>query len=148
MPVLLSGRNIDTLDLAATSITTEASITATSSATGNTCISTGKFTVENGGNYYVEVFTPYITKGTTNIDVELFDGASAAAGTFLQSLSGHLAASVVIGAGVVYCAKVALIQGTHNMTVTAFVDGGTGKFGAGAGTTGNAPPAYLRVRSA
>lgn len=148
MPVLLSGRNIDTLDLAAASITTEASITATSSATGNTCISTGKFTVENGGNYYVEVFTPYITKGTTNIDVELFDGATAAAGTFLQTLSGHLAASVVIGAGIVYCAKVSLIAGSHNMTVTAFVDGGTGKFGAGAGTTGNAPPAFIRVRSA
>ena len=148
MPVLLSGRNIDTLDLAAASITTEASITATSSATGNTCISTGKFTVENGGNYYVEVFTPYITKGTTNIDVELFDGATAAAGTFLQSLSGHLAASVVIGAGIVYVAKVSLIAGSHNMTVTAFVDGGTGKFGAGAGTTGNAPPAFIRVRSA
>lgn len=148
MPVLLSGRNIDTLDLAAASITTEASITATSSATGNTCISTGKFTVENGGNYYVDVFTPYLTKGTTNLDVELFDGASAAAGTFLQSLSGHMAASSVLGQGIVLIAKVSLIAGTHNMTVTAFVDAGTGKFGAGTGATGQPPPAFIRVRSA
>lgn len=148
MPVLLSGRNIDTLDLAAASITTEASITATSSATGNTCISTGKFTVENGGNYYVDVFTPYLTKGTTNLDVELFDGASAAAGTFLQSLSGHMTASSVLGQGIVMIAKVALIAGTHNMTVTAFVDAGTGKFGAGTGATGQPPPAFIRVRSA
>ena len=148
MPVLLSGRNIDTLDLAAASITTEASITATSSATGNTCISTGKFTVENGGNYYVDVFTPYLTKGTTNLDVELFDGASAAAGTFLQSLSGHMTASSVLGQGIVMIAKVSLIAGTHNMTVTAFVDAGTGKFGAGTGATGQPPPAFIRVRSA
>lgn len=136
------------MDLAAAAITTEASITATSSATGDTCISTGVFGIDNAGAYYVEVFTPYITKGTTNIDVELFEGATAATGTFLQTLSGHLAASVVIGAGIVYIAKVTLAAGKHQLTVTAFVDGGTGKFGAGAGTTGNAPPAQIRIRSA
>ena len=148
MPIQLQGNEIANLDFASASITSEASITATSSATGNTCISTGVFGIQKAGDYYVEVFTPYITKGTTNIDVELFEGASAAAGTFLQSLSGHLAASVVIGAGIVYIAKVTLTAGAHNMTVTAFVDGGTGKFGAGAGTTGAAPPARIRVRSA
>ena len=147
MPITLSGRNIDTLDLVRATLTTEASITATSSATGNTCITTGKFTVENGGNYYVEVFTPYLTKGTTNLDIELFDGATAATGTFLQSLSGHMTASSVLGQGIVLAALVSLIAGTHNLTVTGFVDAGTGKFGAGAGTTGAAPPAIIRVRS-
>lgn len=147
MPIQLSGRNIDTMDFAFATITTEASITHTSSATGDTCITTGKFGLENGGNYYVEVFTPYITKGTTNIDVELFDGATAAAGTFLQTLSGHMTASDILGAGVTYIARVNLTAGVHNMTVTAFVDGGTGKFGAGTGTTGNAPPAIIRVRA-
>ena len=148
MPVTLSGRNIDTLDLVRATLTTEASITATSSATGNTCITTGKFSVENGGNYYVEVFTPYLTKGTTNLDIELFDGASAAAGTFLQALSGHMTASSVLGDGIVLIALVNLIAGVHNMTVTGFVDAGTGKFGAGTGATGAAPPAIIRVRSA
>ena len=147
MPVTLSGRNIDSLDLVRATLTTEASITATSSATGNTCITTGKFTVENGGNYYVEVFTPYLTKGTTNLDVELFDGASAAAGTFLQALSGHMTASSVLGQGIVLSALVSLIAGTHTMTVTGFVDAGTGKFGAGTGATGQPPPAIIRVRS-
>jgi hypothetical protein len=148
MPVLLSGKNIDSLDLVRATLTTEASITATSSATGNTCITTGKFSVENGGNYYVEVFTPYLTKGTTNLDVELFDGATAAAGTFLQSLSGHMTASATLGQGVVLCALVSLIAGSHNLTVTGFVDAGTGKFGAGTGATGQPPPAVIRVRPA
>ena len=148
MPVTLSGRNIDTFDLVRVTLTTEAPITATTSATGNTCITTGKFSVVNGGNYYVEVFTPYLTKGTTNLDVELFDGASAAAGTFLSSLSGHMTASSVLGQGIVLAALVSLGEGVHNMTVTGFVDAGTGKFGAGTGATGQPPPAILRVRPA
>ena len=148
MPIQVVGNEIANLDIAAASITTEASITATSSATGNTCITTGQFGVVNGGNFYVEVFTPYLTKGTTNLDIELFEGASAAAGTFLQTLSGHMTASSVLGQGIVMIAKVALTAGAHNMTVTGFVDAGTGKFGAGAGTTGNPPPAFIRVRSA
>ena len=148
MPITLSGQNIDRIDLVRATLTTEASITATSSATGNTCISTGKFTVENGGTFYVEVFTPYLTKGTTNLDVELFDGATAAAGAFLQTLTGHMTASDILGSGNHFQALVSLIAGTHNMTVTAFVDAGTGKFGAGTGATGQPPPAIIRVRSA
>jgi len=147
MPIQLEGNVIEHLDFAAASITTEASITATTSATGNTCISTGVFGVQNPGDYYVEVFTPYLTKGTTNLDVELFDGASAAAGTFLQTLTGHMTASAGLGSGIYLAARVTLTRGAHNMTVTAFVDGGTGKFGAGDGATGDAPPARIRVRS-
>lgn len=148
MTIQQSGQTIGNIDIAAASITTEASITATSSATGNTCISVGPFSVINPGLFYVEVFTPYLTKGTTNLDIELFSGASAAAGTFLQSMSGHMTASSVLGQGIVMIAKVTLAAGANTLTVTGFVDGGTGKFGAGAGTTGNAPPAYIRVRSA
>ena len=148
MPIQVVGNEISNMDIAAASITTEASITATTSATGNTCISTGQFGVANGGSFYVEVFTPYLTKGTTNLDVELFEGATAAAGTFLQSLSGHMTASSVLGQGIMLIAKVTLAAGAHNMTVTAFVDGGTGKFGAGTGATGAAPPAFIRVRTA
>lgn len=147
MPISLEGDLIEHLDFAAASITSEASITATSSATGDTCISTGVFGIQNPGDYYVEVFTPYLTKGTTNLDVELFDGATAAAGTFLQTLTGHMTASAALGAGIVLTARVTLAAGAHTMTVTAFVDGGTGKFGAGSGATGQPPPARIRVRS-
>jgi hypothetical protein len=147
MPIQVIGSEISNMDIANASITTEASITATTSATGNTCITTGQFGVA-AGVYYVEIFTPYLTKGTTNLDIELFDGASAAAGTFLQSLSGHMTASSILGMGICLCAKVTLAAGSHNMTVTGFVDAGTGKFGAGTGATGQPPPAYIHVFSA
>jgi hypothetical protein len=145
MPIQVVGTEIANFGTASAVITTEASITATSSATGNTCISTGQFGVVNSGNYWVEIFTPYLTKGTTNMDVELFEGATAAAGTFLQSLTGHMIASTILGAGVTLVALVNLNAGPHNLTVTAFVDAGTGKFGAGTGATGAAPPARMQV---
>jgi hypothetical protein len=145
MPIQVVGSEIANFGTAAAVITTEASITATSSATGNTCISTGQFGVVNSGNYWVEIFTPYLTKGTTNMDVELFEGATAAAGTFLQSLTGHMVASTILGAGVTLVALVNLTAGPHTLTVTAFVDAGTGKFGAGTGATGAAPPARMQV---
>lgn len=148
MTIQQSGQTIGNLDLASASITAEVSVTATTSATGNTCIQTSVFSVINPGSYWVDVFTPYLTKGTTNLDIELFSGASAAAGTFLQTLSGHMTASSVLGQGIAMTAKVTLAAGANQLTVTGFVDGGTGKFGAGTGATGNAPPAYIRVRSA
>jgi hypothetical protein len=147
MPIQMEGAVIEHLDFAAAAITAEASITATTSATGNLCIQTPVFGISNPGDYYVEVFTPYLTKGTTNMDVELFEGASAAAGSFLQTLSGHMTASAALGSGIVLVARVTLAAGAHQMTVTAFVDGGTGKFGAGTGATGQPPPARIRVRS-
>jgi hypothetical protein len=143
MPVRARGIDLDTFSLAEKQISSEVSITHTSSATGDTCISTGQFNVENGGSFYVEVWAPYITKGTTNIDVELFEGASSG-GTFITTLSGHLAADGPKPS--FYVVRVALTAGSHNLTVTAFVDAGTGKFGANAGTTGNAPNAWMRVR--
>ncbi len=148
MPIQIVGNEIANLNIATAVITTEASVTATSSATGTTCISTGQFGVVNGGNFIVEVFTPYLTKGTTNMDIELFEGASAATGTFLQTLTGHMVASSILGAGSVLIAQVALAAGAHNMTVTGFVDAGTGKFGAGTGATGQPPPARLTVTAA
>lgn len=146
MPVRGRGIDLDTFSVASAQIAAEASITATTSATGNTCISTGAFTVENPGVFFVDVWTPYITKGTTNIDVELFEGASAAAGTLLTTLSGHLAADGPKPS--YYVARVTLAAGGHNLTVAAFVDAGTGKFGANNGATGNPPNAWMRVRPA
>jgi hypothetical protein len=147
MPIQLEGNVIEHLDFVHASITSEVSITATSSATGDTCISTGVFGITNPGDYYVEIFTPYLTKGTTNLDVELFEGATAATGTFLTTLTGHMTASDILGSCPNLSALVTLAAGSHRLTVTAFVDGGTGKFGAGSGATGQPPPARIRVRS-
>ena|SRR5438874_7129635 len=142
MPVYRRGVDLDTFYNARASIAAEASITATSSATGNTCITTGAFTIDNGGTYEITVFTPYLTKGTTNLDVELWDGS-----TFLTSLSGHMTASV-LRPGAIFKTFQTLGPGAHTLTVKAFVDAGTGKFGADTGATGNAPNAWLLVQPA
>lgn len=141
MPIYESGLNIANFDVAYAKITAQVDITATTSATGNTCISIPA-SIQNEGDYYVMVYTPYLTIGTTNLDVELFDGS-----TFLQALSGHLTASTVHPGGFM-TAKVHLAKGDHAMKVTAFVDGGTGEFGAGDGATTHNAPAYARVFSA
>ena len=146
MPVEMIGANIGSLAIAEAAIATEASITATSSATGNTCISTGAFGVSNPGNYRVWIFTPYLTKGTTNLDIELWDGGTS--GTFLTTITGHMTASAVLGTGITFSVVVTLAAGSHNMVVTGFVDAGTGKFGANNGATGNPPNARIWVTTA
>lgn len=137
MPTRITGVSIAQLAVATASIATEASITATSSATADVAITCGPAGYE-AGNYQVVSFIPYITKGTTNIDVELFlDGVIS------QTMTGHLAASVV--SPTTFTNYVALTAGVHTFTVRAFVDGGTGKVGANNGATGNAPNARVWV---
>lgn len=142
MPIRGRGTDLDTFDLASATISTEVSITHTSSATADTCITTGAFSVENPGSFYIEVYTPYLTLGTTNLDVEVWDGA-----TLISSMSGHMATALA-RPGATFSVKTTLAAGGHTITVKAFVDAGTGKFGANNGATGNAPNAWLRVRPA
>jgi len=146
MPIRGRGIDLDTMSLVEAQITASVNLTATTSATGTTAITTGAFTVENAGTFYVEVWTPQLTRGTTNLDVELWDGASAATGVFQSSLL-HVTAAPGIGPSFLV-ARRALTAGSHQMTVAGFVDAGTGVFGAGAGTTGALPNAWIRVRPA
>ena len=142
MPVRLVGTDLANIDLASTFITSPVTLSATSSATGTVAITVGPFTVVNEGSYYVEVYTPSLVKGTTNVDLELWDGTPGT-GTMIQTLSGHLAANDVNFRVTV---KVSLSAGSHTLKVAGFVDGGSGTFSAGAGTaTGNNPPGYCRV---
>src|SRR5436309_1259146 len=117
MPIHLTGQSIDAFALATTVKTSETSVTATSSATGDTCTTLGPFFCE-GGNYFVVLYVPYLTKGTTNLDVALWEGA-----TLLTSF-GHMAASVAVP-GSLLVARVNLGNGNHTLTVKAFVDAGT-----------------------
>jgi len=130
----LTGASIGQLAIASASIAAEVSITHTTSATGDTCMTLGPFGCD-GGTYLLVVDSPYLTKGTTNLDVELWVD-----GVFNQSLSGHMAASTVVP-GAPMLALVTLSSGSHTLVVKAFVDGGTGKFGANNGATGNPPNA-------
>lgn len=139
MPIEQSGQNIDNFDIAATSLAAGVTFTATTSATGNIVATLGPFNAQ-GGDYYVDMFAPSITKGTTNADLELWVD-----GVFNQTISGHLAANVAIP-GLFTRNRVSLTPGVHTLTVRGFVDAGTGTLGGGAGTTGNSPNARLVVR--
>lgn len=134
--------DLDTWYVARASIAADVAVTATTSATGNACVTTGPFTVENPGTFLVACYVPYLTVGTTNLDVELWDGS-----TFISSMSGHMAASIP-RPGTELAIFTALAAGAHNLTVKAFVDAGTGHFGANNGATGNAPNAVLTVQPA
>jgi hypothetical protein len=131
---------MDTFNVAQASINANVNLVGTSSAGATTAISTGPFTVENPGQFLVTVFTPSLTRGTTNLDIELWDGA-----TFLTSLTGHYVAAVPLLA-VTMRALVTLLLGNHNLAVKGFVDAGTGVFGAGSGATGQPPNAFITVQ--
>jgi hypothetical protein len=141
MPVRGRGVDLDTMSLARTAIAASVTLNATSSATGNVAVTLGPFTVENSGTYRVHVYTPSLTKGTTNVDLELWEGTPGT-GTLLTTLSGHLAATATPFVSDVF---VSLTAGSHTLKVAGFVDGGSGSFTAGAATTVNPPNAYAVV---
>jgi hypothetical protein len=140
MPVRARGIDLDTFNVASATISASVNLAGTSSATATTAISTGAFTVDNPGTFLVTVFTPSLTRGTTNLDLELWDGA-----TLLTTLMAHATAAVPV-IPVTMRALVTLAAGGHNLAVKGFVDAGAGVFGAGAGTTGNPPNAFITVQ--
>lgn len=142
MPVRIRGIDIDTMYLSRATVTSNVSISATTSATGTVVATIGPFTVENAGTYCVDVYTPSLVKGTTNVDLELWEGTPGT-GTLLTTLSGHLIANAVPYVSHVY---VSLGAGNHTLKVAGFVDAGTGTFSANVGTTGNFPNAWAGVR--
>lgn len=141
MPVRLRGIDLDTMALARTAISANVSLSATTSATGNVAITLGPFNVENPGTYRVKVYTPSLVKGTTNVDLELWEGTPGT-GTMLTTLSGHLAASAIPFISEVF---VNLVGGNHTLKVAGFVDAGTGTVSANNGATGNFPNAWAAV---
>ena len=141
MPIRLRGIDLDTMSLARTTASANVSITHTTSATGDVCLTLGPFAVENPGTFRVTVFTPSLVKGTTNVDLELWDGTPGS-GTMISTLSGHLAASAIPFNCDVF---VNLTAGNHTLKVAGFVDAGTGTFSANNGATGNFPNAWAAV---
>jgi hypothetical protein len=129
------------MSIARTAISASVTLNTTTSATAVVAITLGPFTVENAGTYRVHVYTPSLTKGTTNVDLELWEGTPGT-GTMLTTLSGHLTATATPYVSDVF---VNLTAGSHTLKVAGFVDGGSGSFTAGAGTTSNPPNAYAVV---
>lgn len=141
MPIRGRGIDLDTYALARATASANVSITHTTSATGDVCLTLGPFTVDNPGTYRVTVYTPSLVKGTTNVDLELWQGTPGT-GTLLTTLSGHLAASAIPFNVDVF---VTLSAGSNTLKVAGFVDAGTGTFSANNGATGNFPNAFAAV---
>lgn len=145
MTVRIRGIDIDTFDVGFVAVASNQSISATTSATGTVVATVGPFQVDNPGTFYVDVYTPSLVKGTTNVDLELWLNGAPGTGTLVSTLSGHLAASAIPFYSSV---RIALAQGSNTLRVAGFVDAGTGTFSANNGATGNFPNAYVRVRPA
>lgn len=142
MPIRGVGNQLDTMSLVEAQVTSNQSITHTTSATGDVVLSTGSFNMDGPGNVYFEVWCPSLVKGTTNIDMELWLDGVPGTGTLQTTLTGHLAASVTPWYSVV---RFNLATGNHTLRVAGFVDAGTGTFSANNGATGNFPNAWARV---
>src|SRR6266699_225930 len=90
MPMRLTGREIANLAVTSASITVSTTTTATSSATA-TALMTLPNAFYEGGDYLVWLDAPFITKGTTNINIEVWVD-----GVFAVSMTGPMTVSTVI----------------------------------------------------
>jgi hypothetical protein len=126
--------------VARATITANATTTATSSGTATALITLPNVFYE-GGTYRVELWCINMTKGTTNLDIEL-----QVDGVFSSSLSGHLTANT--GIPTIMQGFVTLAPGNHVVRAVGFVDAGTGTVLAGTGATGVNPNAYLAIYAA
>ena len=142
MPIRGRGLDLDTMSVAEVQASTNTTLNATSSATGNVALTLGPFSVEGPGNFYVEVFTPSLVKGTTNVSLELWLDGAPGTGTVLTTLTGLLSANATPCYSVV---RVALTNGNHTLRVAGFVDAGSGTFTGGLGTTTNFPNSWARL---
>ena len=133
-PVAFVGEKLAGFAIAQTILTANATTTATTSGTATNLLALPRAGFE-GGNYRVFLWAVAITKGTTNVSVELWvDGA------FGQSAL-PLSVNAVNPNPILLTNLVFLNPGSHLLEYKGFVDAGTGTLVAGAGTTGVAPNA-------
>jgi len=143
MPVRGRGTDLDNMSVAETQNTAGVNITNTTSATGNVVLTLGPFTLEGPKTLYLEVWSPQLTKGTTNVSLEWWLDGVPGTGTLLTTATVLALANVAPYYSVV---RVSLTQGNHTLRLAGFVDAGTGVLTAGAGTpTGTVPNAWGRA---
>lgn len=140
-PVAFVGEKLAGFAIAQTILTANATTTATTSGTATNLLALPRAGFE-GGNYRVFLWAVAITKGTTNISVELWVD-----GVFNQSIL-PLSVNATNPAPILLRSVFTPSDGVHTVTWRAFVDAGTGTLVAGAGTTGVAPNAVASLRVA
>jgi hypothetical protein len=128
-PVALVGEKLAGQAIAQAVLTASATTTATSSGTATNLLALPRAGFE-GGTYRWFIFAHALTRGTTNVSLELWVDS-----VFGQSVT---ALSTATGIGNPYFASglVALAPGSHLLEFRGFVDAGTGTLVAGTGATG------------
>lgn len=138
MPIQVQANELGGVQIGFSAISVSATTTATSSGTATALMTVGPVGCY-GVNYIAELWAVAITKGTTNISVELWVD-----GVFNQSIL-PLSVNATNPNPILLRSQVALNDGVHTITWRGFVDAGTGTVVAGAGTTGVAPNAVARL---
>jgi len=138
VPITVQNTAIGSLAIGTQVITANVTTVATSSAAATALATVGPVACY-GVNYIAELWAVAITKGTTNVSVELWVD-----GVFNQSIL-PLSVNTTNPNPVLLRSQVALTDGVHTITWRGFVDAGTGTLVAGAGTTGVAPNALARL---
>ena len=133
-PVALVGEKLAQQAIARTVLTANVTTTATTSGTATNLLALPRAGFE-GGNYLVFLFAGGITRGTTNVSVELWVDT-----VFGQSVIS-LSTATGVGNPVFTCSLVSLTPGSHLLEYRGFVDAGTGTLVAGTGATGTNPNA-------
>jgi len=138
VPIELVGEKLAQQAIAQTVLTANATTVATSSGTATNLIALPRAGYE-GGSYRVFLSCAGITKGTTNVSVELW--VDSAFGQSVLTLSTNAVAQNPF----LWCGIVALAPGSHLLEFKGFVDAGTGTLVAGTGATGTNPNAIAFV---
>ena len=139
--IQLSGQAIAGFATAFGSASSSQTTTATSSGTATVLLTAGPNDFA-GGVYDVELSCAAVTKGTTNVSLELWVD-----GVFSQSIIALSTNASAINP-FYWKGRVSLVAGIHTITVRGFVDAGTGTLVAGTGATGLNPNAVLIVKPA
>lgn len=116
--------------------TSDTSITASTSATSDTVVTAAAFTGDATVVILLEFWCPYVIRGTTNINVQFFDGSTAIGGAI--GITGLVQPLTLRK-------RLTPSAASHTYSVRAFVDAGTGTVKGGAGGAGVLDPCFIRV---
>jgi hypothetical protein len=129
-------------------ITSPVTISATTAATANTCITGNPVTYDGSTRICIEAFAPYVVTGVTTlstIEIVLYDGS-----TELGSLGWHGRADGTRTHISTHLSRRFLTPSaaSHTYSIRAWRSASNGTFHAGAGGTSAFFPAYIRITKA
>jgi hypothetical protein len=124
------------------------SITATTEATANTIVTGASIAYDGATSVMIEFFAPSFRPDTgaagRRMDIVLYDGASSIGflGTFITPAASAMNIATTLQR------KITPSNASHQYSIRAFVNSGTGIVSAGTGLIATAAPAFMRITKA